>query len=295
MVQLSSSLGVGRPHPTAETAAEDARRTRAEHARPVAQEVEAQTGPPGERGRSTRSGARAGEPGGRRTAVLSWRALVSGRRPGERRRLPGIAAVWRPRRAHTGSVTPAAPRQPLPAGPGQESVWDYPRPPALVRSDRLVEVRLSDDGPLLATTRRAWRVLETSHPPTWYVPREDVADGVLGLSDAPSTGCEWKGRATYWDVDEPTSSRGEPGAPGEPGASGDEDGAGAPRRAAAWTYEEPTPRFRVLAGAVAFSPSQVVATVDGERVRPQEGGFYGGWVTDDVVGPFKGGPGTWGW
>ena len=161
-------------------------------------------------------------------------------------------------------------------------MWDYPRPPALVRSDRLVEVRLRDGGPLLATTRRAWRVLETSHPPTWYVPRADVVDGALALSDAPSTGCEWKGRATYWDVAEPA----------EPGSG---TGAPAPRRAGAWTYEEPTPRFRELAGAVAFSPSQVVATVDGERVRPQEGGFYGGWVTDDVVGPFKGGPGTWGW
>ncbi|WP_298805334.1 DUF427 domain-containing protein [uncultured Pseudokineococcus sp.] len=173
-------------------------------------------------------------------------------------------------------MSPARRPQPVPPGPGQESVWDYPRPPALVRSERLVEVRLSDDGPLLATTRRAWRVLETSHPPTWYVPREDVADGVLALSDAPATTCEWKGRATYWDVAEP-------------------GGRGEPRRAAAWSYEDPTTRFRDLAGAIAFTPSQVVATVDGERVRPQEGGFYGGWVTDDVVGPFKGGPGTWGW
>lgn len=153
-------------------------------------------------------------------------------------------------------------------------MWDYPRPPALVRSDRLVEVRLAEGGPLLATTRRAWRVLETSHPPTWYVPREDVADDVLSPSDAPATTCEWKGRATYWDVRGPE---------------------GELRPAAAWTYEDPTPRFRELAGAVAFAPSRVAAAVDGERVRPQEGGFYGGWVTDDVVGPFKGGPGSWGW
>ncbi|MEJ5946395.1 DUF427 domain-containing protein [Pseudokineococcus basanitobsidens] len=185
--------------------------------------------------------------------------------------------------------------QPLPAGPGQESVWDYPRPPALVRSDRLVEVRLGEDGPLLATTRRAWRVLETSHPPTWYVPREDVAEGVLAPSGAPQTGCEWKGRATYWDVAAPTSSDPTSSDPTSSDLTSSGRGAGERREAAAWTYEDPTPRFRDLAGAVAFAPSRVVATVDGERVRPQEGGFYGGWVTDDVVGPFKGGPGTWGW
>ncbi|MEJ5914730.1 DUF427 domain-containing protein [Pseudokineococcus sp. 1T1Z-3] len=169
--------------------------------------------------------------------------------------------------------------EPLPAGPGQESVWDYPRPPALVRSDRLVEVRLGPGGPLLAQTRRAWRVLETSHPPTWYVPREDVAAGVLVRSDAAATTCEWKGRATYWDVGAPAGAGGSP----------------ARLHAAAWSYEDPTARFREVAGAVAFAPSRVAASVDGEVVRPQEGGFYGGWVTDDVVGPFKGGPGTWGW
>jgi len=163
---------------------------------------------------------------------------------------------------------------PLPAGPDQESVWEYPRPPALVRSTRLVEVRSPDGAALLARTDRARRVLETSHPPTWYLPRADVADGVLVRSAAPATTCEWKGRATSWDVVLEGGGRLE---------------------AAAWSYEAPTPRFADLAGAIAFAPAQVVATVDGERVRAQEGGFYGGWVTDDVVGPFKGGPGTWGW
>ena len=146
-------------------------------------------------------------------------------------------------------------------------MWDYPRPPALVRSDKLVEVRLGER--LVASSHRAWRVLETSHPPTWYLPRADVTDGALVASTARSTLCEWKGAATYWDV-------------------GDEP-------AAAWSYEHPTPGFVELAGAVTFYPSRFVCTVDGERVRPQEGGFYGGWITDDVVGPFKGSPGSWGW
>jgi uncharacterized protein (DUF427 family) len=112
-------------------------------------------------------------------------------------------------------------------------------------------------------------VLETSHPPTWYVAPTDVAEGVLTRSRARSTMCEWKGAATYWDV------------------LGVE--------AAAWSYEEPTSGFQQLRGYLAFSPAKLECLVDGERVRPQEGGFYGGWVTDDVVGPFKGGAGTWGW
>ena len=161
-----------------------------------------------------------------------------------------------------------APEKP---GPGQESVWDYPRPPALVRSDRHVVVRRpgSGGGELVAETTRAFRVLETSHPPTWYVPPEDAAVGAVTPSKARSTMCEWKGAATYWDV------------------LGD--------AAAAWSYEEPTRRFAELAGYLAFSPARLACFVDGERVRPQEGGFYAGWVTDDVVGPFKGIPGSWGW
>ena len=152
-------------------------------------------------------------------------------------------------------------------GPGQESVWDYPRPPALVPSDRLVTVTYA--GEPVAESRSAFRVLETSHPPTWYVAPADVADGVVALSRARSTMCEWKGAATYWDV------RGV--------------------EAAAWSYEDPTPGFQLIRGYLAFSPAKLECLVDGERVRPQQGGFYGGWVTDDVVGPFKGGAGTWGW
>jgi uncharacterized protein (DUF427 family) len=158
-----------------------------------------------------------------------------------------------------------------PVGEGQESVWDFPRPPALVASTRHVVIRF--DGTVIADTRRAWRVLETSHPPTWYVPREDVAPDVLRRSAADPTRCEWKGAATYWDVVTPDAEL----------------------RAAMWSYENPTPRFSALAGAVTGYPAVLECTVDGERARPQDGGFYGGWITSDVVGPFKGGQGTWGW
>ncbi len=158
-----------------------------------------------------------------------------------------------------------------PVGEGQESVWDYPRPPALVRSTRQVVIRLGDT--LIAQTRRAWRVLETSQPPTWYVPPDDVTPGTVRRSATASTVCEWKGAATYWDVVTP-------------------DGV---LTAAMWSYENPNPRFADLAGALSGYPAQLECFVDGERARPQEGGFYGGWITSDVVGPFKGGPGTWGW
>ncbi|MCW2776366.1 MAG: hypothetical protein JWN17_91 [Frankiales bacterium] len=156
-------------------------------------------------------------------------------------------------------------------GPGQESVWDYPRPPRLERSAREVVVVLG--GVELCRTRQAWRVLETSHPPTWYLPREGWLPGSL----APAAGtsfCEWKGVASYLTL-----------------VGGD-----VRAERAAWTYPDPTPGFAGLRDAVALYPAAVDScTVDGERVRPQEGGFYGGWVTSDVVGPFKGVPGSQGW
>jgi uncharacterized protein (DUF427 family) len=163
------------------------------------------------------------------------------------------------------------PRRRDPVGPGQESVWDYPRPPRVERSDALVTVVLG--GVEVCRTSRAVRVLETSHPPVWYLPRSDWLVGSL----VPATGssyCEWKGTATYLDV------------------------IGGSRRAAsaAWTYPDPVAAFAELRGTVAVYPASMDAcTVDGELVRPQAGGFYGGWVTDDVVGPFKGEPGTRGW
>ncbi len=159
---------------------------------------------------------------------------------------------------------------PEPVGPGQESVWDYPRPPACVPSDRHVVVRHRDE--VVAETRAPYRVLETSHPPTWYVPSADVRPGVLTRSRAGATWCEWKGAATYWDV------------------------LGLPElAAAAWSYESPSPGFEAITGYLAFAPARLDCAVDDEPVRPQEGGFYGGWITSDVVGPFKGGPGTLGW
>ncbi len=156
-------------------------------------------------------------------------------------------------------------------GPHQESVWDYPRPPRVERSSQLVTVVLG--GVEVCRTRRGLRVLETSHPPGWYLPLEDWRPDAL-LPASGTSVCEWKGVASYLDV-----------------VGGD---VRAP--AAAWTYRTPVPAFEVLRDAVAVYPALVDAcTVDGELVRPQEGGFYGGWITDDVVGPFKGAPGSWGW
>ena len=160
---------------------------------------------------------------------------------------------------------------PEPAGPGQESVWDYPRPPRLERSSREVVVVLG--GVEVCRTSRAWRVLETSHPPTWYLPREDWLPGSLETAPGASL-CEWKGLAGYLTV----------------------VGGGVRAERAAWTYPDPTPAFAALRDAVAVYPAAMDAcTVGGERVRPQAGGFYGGWVTSDVTGPFKGVPGSSWW
>ena len=161
--------------------------------------------------------------------------------------------------------------RPDPVGPGQESVWDYPRPPSAEVTGRRVVVELG--GRVVASTTRAVRVCETSHPPVYYVPREDVADGVLECGSG-SSWCEWKGAATYWDA--VVDGRRHP--------------------SVGWSYEDPVDRYAHLRGAVAFYPGKVDrALVDGAAARPQAGGFYGGWITDDVVGPFKGEPGTLGW
>jgi uncharacterized protein (DUF427 family) len=163
------------------------------------------------------------------------------------------------------------PVQPVEPGPGQESVWDYPRPPRVEDSTRHVQVWFN--GVLLADTRRAKRVLETSHPPTWYIPPEDVKLEHLRENE-DSSWCEWKGLTHYYDVEV--------------------GGLRAP--SVAWFYQMPTRMFEELRNHVAFYPHLMEACyVDGERVVPQAGGFYGGWITSDVVGPFKGGPGTAGW
>ena len=168
---------------------------------------------------------------------------------------------------------------PDPPAPGQESVWSYPRPPRLEHSPSRVRVAVTRaDGTelVVADTTAAMRVLETSHPPTWYLPAGAVDPAVL----APAPGvswCEWKGQARYVSVVDPA------------------DGT-VLAHAAGWVYDDPTPPYGELAGAVAFYPGRVAsASVDGERVRPQPGGFYGGWVTDSVAGPVKGAPGSAGW
>lgn len=161
--------------------------------------------------------------------------------------------------------------QPEPVGPGQESVWDYPRPPALIRSSEHVVVEFA--GEVVADTREAWRVLETSHPPTYYVPREHVRTDLI-LDNPRRTVCEFKGVASYGDL--VVGSHRSP--------------------SACWWYDEPTPRFQELVGAVCFYPGRVDrCLVDGEVVRAQAGDFYGSWITSRVVGPFKGEPGTEWW
>jgi uncharacterized protein (DUF427 family) len=152
-----------------------------------------------------------------------------------------------------------------------ESVWDYPRPPRLERTG--ARVTIVHAGQVIADSDHCWRVLETSHPPVYYVPRDDIADGVLEPGSGRSF-CEFKGVAGYWDLV-----------------------AGQTRvRQAGWSYENPSPAYADITGAVAFYPSRVdECRVAGELVRPQEGDFYGGWITADITGPFKGGPGTMGW
>jgi uncharacterized protein (DUF427 family) len=154
---------------------------------------------------------------------------------------------------------------------GQESVWDYPRPPRCEPTTKLLEIVFN--GITLAKTARAYRVLETSHPPVYYFPPEDVKMKYL-TQTSNSSFCEWKGRARYYTI-----------TVGERSAVN-----------AAWFYSEPTPDFAFIKGYIAFYPSRMDACfVDSERVVAQSGDFYGGWITADIVGPFKGDPGTWGW
>jgi uncharacterized protein (DUF427 family) len=157
-------------------------------------------------------------------------------------------------------------------GPETESVWDYPRPPRVEPSEEHVVVELG--GSVVADTRHALRVLETTHPPVYYLPRSDIADGALRPASGTSF-CEFKGTASYEDV---------------VGA----DGVVAHR--AAWHYPSPATGFESLVDHVAIYPGRMDrCTVDGEVVQPQDGDFYGGWITSRVRGPFKGAPGTTGW
>ncbi|MBI5161855.1 MAG: DUF427 domain-containing protein [Micrococcales bacterium] len=156
-------------------------------------------------------------------------------------------------------------------GPGQESVWDYPRPPRVEPTGEHVVVRLG--GAVIAETDAALRVLETSHPPAYYLPRSAFVAGALTAAPGGSW-CEFKGAASYLDV----------------------HGGGRVAGGAAWFYPRPAPGFEVLRERVSLYPGRMDGCeVDGEPVVPQEGGFYGGWITSRVVGPFKGAPGTLGW
>ena len=164
---------------------------------------------------------------------------------------------------------------PDPVAPGQESVWDYPRPPRLEPVTRSLRVVLG--GTVIAETTRGYRVLETSHPPNYYFPPDDIVLGAVERSKGASF-CEWKGRAHYSTV------------------IGGQAGAQQSEPEAAWGYDEPSAAFEAIRGYVAFYASRMDAcVVDDELAVPQPGGFYGGWITHDVVGPFKGGPGSRGW
>ena len=157
------------------------------------------------------------------------------------------------------------------SGPGQESVWDYPRPPRLETFKGSITVELG--GETIASTDHGWRVLETSHPPTYYLPSEAFRDDVLRRASG-SSWCEWKGMASYYDLVTQAQV--------------------APR--AGWTYLDPTHGFEPLVGAIAVMAAQTDrCTVNGEQVQAQPGGFYGGWITSWVRGPFKGIPGSMGW
>ena len=156
-------------------------------------------------------------------------------------------------------------------GPGQESVWDYPRPPRIEPSAR--RIRVVFNGVTIADTTRAVRVLETSHPPVYYIPPEDVRMDYLEPTRR-RTFCEFKGAASYYTVS----------VDGRTAAD------------AAWYYPAPVERYAALRDHIAFYPGRMDACyVDDEQVTPQAGDFYGGWITSDIVGPFKGGPGTIGW
>lgn len=159
----------------------------------------------------------------------------------------------------------------LPVGPGQESVWDYPRPPRLEPVAKRIRIVVS--GQELVATTAAYRVLETSHPPTYYLPPGDF-DRSLLVAGVGRSFCEWKGQAQYWSVQ-----------------VGDRviENCG-------WSYPNPTARFAAIKDYLALYCAAMDACYVGEeQAKPQPGGFYGGWVTNDLVGPFKGEPGTEFW
>ena len=156
--------------------------------------------------------------------------------------------------------------------PGQESVWDYPRPPRLERSSK--EIKIVFNEITIVSSSNTYRVLETSHPPVYYIPPEDIEMEYFQPANSRGSFCEWKGVAGYYDL----------------------SGKDKLVQNAAWYYAQPTPEFQPITNYLAFYPSKMDACyVDGELVKAQAGDFYGGWITTDIVGPFKGEVGSWGW
>jgi uncharacterized protein (DUF427 family) len=163
------------------------------------------------------------------------------------------------------------PPQPISPQPGQESVWDYPRPPRLEKVEK--SIRIVFQGETLAETTGAYRVLETSHPPVYYLPPGDIQMQFLQVAPGGSY-CEWKGNALYYHL------------LGRAGLI----------KNMAWCYPSPTPGFQPIANYIAFYAQPMDGCyVDNEKVTPQPGDFYGGWITANIVGPFKGVPGSSGW
>ncbi|WP_443111107.1 DUF427 domain-containing protein [Bremerella sp. P1] len=154
---------------------------------------------------------------------------------------------------------------------GQESVWDYPRPPAIVEDNREVIIRSGET--IIARTARSLRVCETASPPTFYLPLTDVDQQYLSRSES-RTFCEWKGQASYWSLE-------------IPGRAAQLD--------IGWSYDQPSVQFEPIKGFFSFYPGRIDCFVDGHPVLPQAGNFYGGWITPEIVGPFKGESGTFGW
>jgi uncharacterized protein (DUF427 family) len=152
---------------------------------------------------------------------------------------------------------------------GQVSVWDFPRPPALVKETRSLQVL--HEGQVVAFSKKSLAVQETASPPTYYVPPEDVNHHFLVLIQGKTSLCEWKGSSSYWALQEN------------------------PKLAVAWSYSKPFSPFEPLANYLAFYPQHLECYLGDERVIPQPGGFYAGWITNELVGPFKGEPGTEHW
>lgn len=163
-------------------------------------------------------------------------------------------------------------RHRIPPGPDQESVWDYPRPPRIEAFDGTLQIYAL--GELIAQTRKAFRILETSHPPSYYVPPEDIRMEWMLAHARPDSFCEWKGAAHYYDLN-----------------VGDNR-----IEKLAWAYAKPSPAYPELKNHLAFYAHKTdKCLINGEVVTPQPGNFYGGWITSNIVGPFKGGPDSWGW